>query len=88
MAYHCRRQRADARRDAKLQRLGYRVVRVAAEEVMRELPLAVARVRAALLGAWRFVGSFGGMSRLLGSPRLRDMAPPALRRPVTRPVMR
>jgi len=46
--YHARRRRTDARRDAKLCRLGYRVVRLSAELVMRDLPAAVAQVRAAL----------------------------------------
>jgi very-short-patch-repair endonuclease len=36
--YHIGRGTADARRDAVLRRAGYRVVRVAAEDVMRELP--------------------------------------------------
>ena len=43
---HEHRRRADARRDEKLRRLGYRVVRVEAEEVMRELAGVVALVRA------------------------------------------
>ncbi len=47
-AYHEGRQRADARRDAVLRGLGYRVLRVDAECVMRSLAVAVARVRAAL----------------------------------------
>jgi very-short-patch-repair endonuclease len=37
--------RADARRDAKLRKLGYRVLRLDAELVMRDLEGAVARVR-------------------------------------------
>ena len=45
---HESRPRADARRDAELRRLGYRVLRVAAELVMRELPTVVALVRATL----------------------------------------
>jgi very-short-patch-repair endonuclease len=47
-AYHTRRQRADARRDAFLRRCGYRVLRLDAELVMRDLAAAVAAVRAAL----------------------------------------
>ena len=46
--YHSRRRAADASRDRKLRRLGYRVVRVQAELVLRDLPAAVALVRAAL----------------------------------------
>ena len=46
--YHARRRNADARRDRALARLGYRVVRVDAELVMRDLAAAVARVRQAL----------------------------------------
>jgi very-short-patch-repair endonuclease len=45
---HARRQGADARRDAVLRRLGYHVVRLDAELVEQELPVAVARVREAL----------------------------------------
>jgi very-short-patch-repair endonuclease len=47
-AYHTRRQRADESRDHKLARLGYRVVRVNAELVLKSLAAAVALVRAAL----------------------------------------
>jgi very-short-patch-repair endonuclease len=39
--YHARRERADAGRDRKLARSCYRVVRVQAEVVMRDLPAAV-----------------------------------------------
>ena len=46
--YHARRERADARRDRKLARLGYRVVRLPAELVQHRLAEAVALVRAAL----------------------------------------
>ena len=46
--YHARRERADERRDLKLVRLGFRVVRVSAELVLTELAAAVALVRAAL----------------------------------------
>ena len=46
--YHARRVRADARRDRKLARAGYRVVRLQAELVMRDLPAAVRAVRGAL----------------------------------------
>jgi very-short-patch-repair endonuclease len=46
--YHARRRSADARRDRVLERAGYRVLRLDAELVMRELPVAVERVRGAL----------------------------------------
>jgi very-short-patch-repair endonuclease len=46
--WHARRCAADARRDRKLARLGYRVVRVEAKLVLRDVAAAVARVRAAL----------------------------------------
>jgi len=46
--YHAQRQKADARRDAKLEALGYRVLRLDAALVMRDLPAAVALVRLAL----------------------------------------
>jgi very-short-patch-repair endonuclease len=45
---HARKRNADARRDAELAELGYRVVRVAAELVMRDLAAAVRVVTAAL----------------------------------------
>jgi very-short-patch-repair endonuclease len=47
-ACHASRPRADARRDAELHGLGYRVLRVEAALVMRDLPAVVALVRAAL----------------------------------------
>jgi len=46
--YHTRRLAADASRDRKLSRLGYRVVRVSADLVLSDLASAVALVRAAL----------------------------------------
>jgi very-short-patch-repair endonuclease len=46
--YHRTRRAADARRDRALVRMGYRVVRVEAELVLRELPRALQRVREAL----------------------------------------
>ena len=49
---HEHRRRADARRDEKLRRLGYHVLRVDAALVMRELPAAVALVRGAVEGLW------------------------------------
>ncbi|MDF3071322.1 MAG: hypothetical protein K0R38_6923 [Polyangiaceae bacterium] len=45
---HARRGAADTRRDAKLRRHGYRVLRIPAELVMWDLPAAVALTRAAL----------------------------------------
>ena len=47
-AWHRGRKVADARRDRVFARLGYRVLRLEAELVMRNLPEAVARVWAAL----------------------------------------
>ena len=46
--YHEQRGRADARRDRALCRLGYRVLHLDAELVMRDLGAAVALVREAL----------------------------------------
>ena len=46
--YHSARLRADARRDRALGRLGYRVLRLNAELVLRDLPAAVELVRRAL----------------------------------------
>jgi len=45
---HAGRGAADARRDRKLARLGFRVVRVEAEMVLRNLPVAVELVRRGL----------------------------------------
>ena len=45
--YHLHKRAADARRDRKLARLGYRVLRLEAELVVSELQLAVARIRRA-----------------------------------------
>ena len=47
-ACHALRPQADARRDSELRRLGYRVLRLDAELVMRDLGAAVALVREAL----------------------------------------
>jgi very-short-patch-repair endonuclease len=46
--YHAERESADARRDAVLERAGYRVLRIDALLVVRNLPAAVARIRSAL----------------------------------------
>jgi very-short-patch-repair endonuclease len=48
--WHLGRLAADAKRDARLARLGLRVLRVDAEEVLAELPTVLARIRAALAG--------------------------------------
>jgi very-short-patch-repair endonuclease len=42
---HREKRRADARREVKLRRLGFRVLRLDAEVVMRDLAGAVGRVR-------------------------------------------
>jgi leucyl-tRNA synthetase len=42
------RQRADARRDSRLERAGFRVLRLPAELVLRQLPAALQRVKDAL----------------------------------------
>ncbi len=52
-AYHARRAKADARRDAALRKAGYRVVRVSADVVMRELGTALEEVRDVLERATR-----------------------------------
>jgi len=49
-AHHVRRRGADARRDECLRRLGYRVLRLEARVVLRQLGDAVGLVRAALVG--------------------------------------
>jgi very-short-patch-repair endonuclease len=46
--YHALRRRADARRDEKLRRAGYRVLRVSAEMVRRDLQAVLAAVEAVL----------------------------------------
>lgn len=45
---HVGREAADTRRDAKLQRLGYTVLRLSADIVEHQLPLAVQRIREAV----------------------------------------
>jgi very-short-patch-repair endonuclease len=47
-AYHAHRRVSDERRDRKLRRLGFRVVRIDAALVLSDLPAAVAQVRAKL----------------------------------------
>jgi very-short-patch-repair endonuclease len=49
--YHALRARADARRDRELARLGWRVLRLPAEQVLHHLDSALAVVRAALSAA-------------------------------------
>ena len=49
--WHERRRLADERRDRTLRRLGYRVLRIEAEVVMRELAVAVSRVQEAVAAA-------------------------------------
>jgi very-short-patch-repair endonuclease len=46
--YHRQRVAADARRTRALERLGYRVLRLDAELVLRQLPVAVGAIREAL----------------------------------------
>ena len=47
--YHARRVTADERRDRVLRRLGYQVLRLDAELVLKQPEAAVARIRAALV---------------------------------------
>ena len=47
-AIHAHRRGSDARRDLKLRRAGFRVVRINAQLVLRDLSAAVALIRAAL----------------------------------------
>ena len=54
--YHSQRVVADARRTRALERLGHRVLRLDAELVSRQLPLAVEAIRNAL----QALGSHGG----------------------------
>jgi very-short-patch-repair endonuclease len=49
--YHAERESADARRDAELERAGYRVLHIDALLVIRSLPEVVARIRSALTSA-------------------------------------
>ena len=49
-SFHRVKQSADARRDRKLARLGYRVLRLEADLVLRRLPLALQRIREGLFG--------------------------------------
>jgi very-short-patch-repair endonuclease len=51
---HRQRRAADARRDRDLRRLGYGVLRLDAEVVLRKLQLAVEAIRVAVAGAARF----------------------------------
>jgi very-short-patch-repair endonuclease len=47
-AHHRLRRAADARRDAKLARLGYRVLRLPAQWVLQQLPVALGRIQKTL----------------------------------------
>lgn len=47
-SWHRARAGADARRDRQLQRLGFTVLRLPAELVERQLPVALQRIRAAI----------------------------------------
>jgi very-short-patch-repair endonuclease len=47
--YHTARAAADARKDRHIRRAGYRLLRIPAELVMRDIAAAVALVRAALV---------------------------------------
>ena len=47
-AYHAERGRADARRDAALERAGYRIVRLEASLVVSDIERALSAIRAAL----------------------------------------
>jgi len=47
--HHHQRRAADARRDRKLARLGYRVLRLEARVVLRQLPVALQHIRQALV---------------------------------------
>jgi very-short-patch-repair endonuclease len=49
-AYHVGRAAADERRDRRLKRLGWRVLRIPAEVVLGDLPAAVELVRGAIGG--------------------------------------
>ncbi|MES1173191.1 MAG: DUF559 domain-containing protein [Myxococcales bacterium] len=48
-AYHVARGRADSRRDAALERAGYRVVRLSTSLIASDISGALALIRAALL---------------------------------------
>jgi very-short-patch-repair endonuclease len=47
--YHAARAGADRRRDAQLARMGFRVLRIEAERVRRDLPGVLELIRAALV---------------------------------------
>jgi len=51
-AHHARRRSADARRDRVLETAGWRVLRLPAELVLRDLLAAVEHVREALAAKW------------------------------------
>jgi very-short-patch-repair endonuclease len=64
--YHAKRHSADRRRDEKLRRWGYRVLRLEADLVLRDLPAAVKRI------ALELKASPGGCC----APRLAKCGPP------------
>jgi very-short-patch-repair endonuclease len=64
--YHAQRRSVDRRRDEKLRRWGYRVLRLEADLVLRDLPAAVALVAAEL------TASLGGCC----APGLAKCGPP------------
>ena len=65
---HARRRSADASRDRKLRRLGFRIVRLDAELVLRDLNAAVALIRAAL---WRTTSTSPSRAHGFGGGRRR-----------------
>ena len=56
---HQQRHAADARRDRDMRRLGYRVLRLDAEVVLRQLPVAVECIRVAVAAAQQKLQSEG-----------------------------
>jgi very-short-patch-repair endonuclease len=50
--WHAHRGTADARKDAKLQRLGFTVLRLPAKLVERQLPIALQHIREAIAAAF------------------------------------
>ena len=56
---HRQRRAADARRDRDMRRLGYRILRLDAEVVLQQLPVAVEAIRATIAAAKQAVQSEG-----------------------------
>lgn len=67
--YHARREAADTRRDAKLRRVGYRVLRVRAREVLHELPEVLERIPARASGLRALSLAQRGLSPRTAHPR-------------------